>query len=925
MTSYKIIKPKIDNNDYKYIKLSNELNILFISDKNTELSAAAMTIQAGFYDDPIESQGLAHFLEHMLFMGTDKHKEENYFHKFINEAGGMTNAHTMEESTTFYFQVLNEYFNDAIDIFSSFFIHPLLSKNAIDREIKAVNSEHKKNLTFDSARTSSILKEFVTNDHPYFNFGTGNSDTLTKPHIRDQLFELYNKYYSSNLMNLVILTNKNIDEIEENYVKLFSQIKNNNAKRSSINKLPFTNMDQEKKSLCMNLFKTSPVSETDTLTLFWQIPNMNKYYEYKPLDIISHLLGHESEGSIFYNLKEHDLCTFLHAGIVEEDSSFHLFIITLELTEKGFKHIPYIFECIYSYIKLIKKQLDYKELYEELQTINTINFDYSLPGEKIDYVADLSMNMVKYPTKDLLYGSYKLNNYNNTVNNCIKECLKYITKKNSLINISSKHYENTLTKVDKWYDAKYNSYLNPTSFGKEFKNKKFTNNLHLPKKNDFIPKNLKLFTGNNTTIPKKLYPNSDIWYFKDNKFNIPQINCSLILYTNKLHENVKNFIITELYFMLIEYQLNSVLYYASMCSSGFAVNIKHNYIIVTFYGYPDTILKIINVFIDTLLNLKITEKAFNFVKYDLKNNLLNFIYKPAFMIGMDYFKEKLYKINYTNNELLDGLHHITIKDMMIPKQWFEHNCYTKTFIYGNINDELMKEISNSFKIFNCNDSAQQIKNNNIILLNPGEEQLYLKKSLNKSDDNYFILIYFEIGNIIKNITKNWDHDVLCTLLIETHVKEKFFSQLRTIEQSGYIVKSHIQTFQDKKGYLLGISFLIQSPEFNPIVLRKKIRNFIKDMYNKLNELDDKKFTQYKLINKNLINKKFLTQDDEFGFYNTEIISGDYVFNVKEILASNIDKITKKQVVEFYEKHFINKATRKIRILEMYKGTSIKKN
>ena len=186
MRPINLIKPKIDNNEYKFISLDNKLEVLIIYDKETDLSAAAMSVGIGFYNDPFETQGIAHFLEHMLFMGTKEHKQENFFHQFINESGGLTNAHTMEESTTYYYQVFNERFEESLEIFSSFFTHPLLSENAIEREIKAINSEHKKNLTFDSSRMSSVLKEFVKNNHPYYNFGSGNTDTLSK-----KILEIY--------------------------------------------------------------------------------------------------------------------------------------------------------------------------------------------------------------------------------------------------------------------------------------------------------------------------------------------------------------------------------------------------------------------------------------------------------------------------------------------------------------------------------------------------------------------------------------------------------------------------------------------------------------------------------------------------------------------------------------------------------------
>ena len=332
-----VIKPKIDNNEYKFIELDNKLQILVIYDKNTDKSAASMTVNTGFYNDPIHTQGLAHFLEHMLFMGTTKHKQENYFHQFINESGGSTNAFTMEETTTFYFQVLNKYFLEGIDIFSEFFINPLLSPNAIERETNAVNSEHIKNLSSDSARLSSVLKEFVDNNHPYYNFGCGNISTLKKPNIRDELLNFYNKYYSANLMKLVILSNIEINKIEKIVTKIFSKIKNHNATKLVIKGLPF-NVPNNQNSECLNLIEIVPVADVEMIDIIWQIPNMDSYYEYKPLSHITHLLNHESDGGLYSYLKYNNFIVSLSAGIFEDDTSCHLYKVSIELTSKGFKY-----------------------------------------------------------------------------------------------------------------------------------------------------------------------------------------------------------------------------------------------------------------------------------------------------------------------------------------------------------------------------------------------------------------------------------------------------------------------------------------------------------------------------------------------------------------------------------------------------------
>ena len=212
-----VVKPKIDESEYEHMILPNGLKVLLIHNKTTDISAAAMVVNAGFYQDPPNIPGLAHFLEHMLFMGTEFHKQENHFHQFISETGGVTNAHTMEELTNYYFQVFNEHFIKVLEIFSYFFISPLFSEDAIDREINSVNSEHKKNLTSEMFRANSILRELSNQNHAFSKFGTGTIKTLNKSNIRSYLFTFHKKYYCAKNMKLVIFSNKSLSNEVKKY------------------------------------------------------------------------------------------------------------------------------------------------------------------------------------------------------------------------------------------------------------------------------------------------------------------------------------------------------------------------------------------------------------------------------------------------------------------------------------------------------------------------------------------------------------------------------------------------------------------------------------------------------------------------------------------------------------------------------------
>ena len=111
-----------------------------------------MSVGAGSLLDPRKPDGsvvngLAHFCEHMLFLGTRKYPEENTYKSFLSVNGGASNASTSLDMTNYHFDIKNEKFSECISIFSEFFKEPLFTESCVDREMNAVHNEYKKNLS----------------------------------------------------------------------------------------------------------------------------------------------------------------------------------------------------------------------------------------------------------------------------------------------------------------------------------------------------------------------------------------------------------------------------------------------------------------------------------------------------------------------------------------------------------------------------------------------------------------------------------------------------------------------------------------------------------------------------------------------------------------------------------------------------------
>ena len=162
-----------------------------------------MCVKVGHFADPDELPGLAHFVEHssvsvdtvgpalcplflclfpvqmaVLFLGTKKYPIESEYKQFLKDHGGRSNASTATHTTCFQFDVASDHLEAAMDRFAQFFIAPLFTESATERELNAVHSEFFSKTQKDPRRLYQFDKSLSSPNHPFSKFSTGNLQTL---------------------------------------------------------------------------------------------------------------------------------------------------------------------------------------------------------------------------------------------------------------------------------------------------------------------------------------------------------------------------------------------------------------------------------------------------------------------------------------------------------------------------------------------------------------------------------------------------------------------------------------------------------------------------------------------------------------------------------------------------------------------------
>ena len=216
---------------YSYDILKNKIKYVLVQDKKIDTSYVSIVVKAGNVNESKKFQGLAHFLEHMLFLGSKKYTQPDYFDEFLNQNGGGSNATTGEFETTYFYEVNTNALEKSLDIFSRFFIDPLFDKNSIDKEVKIIQSEHDKNISNDYRIIYYLVNKLSKKNSQINKFGTGNLKTLNKKGTIEAMKEFYNDYYCSDNISISIISSINLEKLNSYVKKYFGLIKYKKSKK----------------------------------------------------------------------------------------------------------------------------------------------------------------------------------------------------------------------------------------------------------------------------------------------------------------------------------------------------------------------------------------------------------------------------------------------------------------------------------------------------------------------------------------------------------------------------------------------------------------------------------------------------------------------------------------------------------------------
>lgn len=382
-----------DPRSFKFITLSNGLKVALVQDNNTQKAYAAMNVGVGSLADPKDQRGLAHFLEHLLFLGSTKYPDSDDYKKYLSTNGGGSNAFTTREDTNYYFSISAESFEGALDRLAQFFISPLLDPNFVEREKNAVEKEYMRIVENDGWRQFRSSMLLMNPAHPHSWYFPGSLESL-KNVTREDAIAFYERYYSASNMNLAIIGPQDLRTLESWAKTYFSDIKNTGAKPFEIPDDVFLANQLPKK------IKVKSFSDFNQLSVSFILP-YDQDIETKSLQLISSIMGSEVEGSLKSYLvdKGYVFTLFTGGGAAE---NYNRFSVTVRLTQLGAANQDEIIVAIFDYINLLKNQGIPAARLQREQAVAEKTFLESSFESSTDLATDLTTGMKKFPGEDYI-------------------------------------------------------------------------------------------------------------------------------------------------------------------------------------------------------------------------------------------------------------------------------------------------------------------------------------------------------------------------------------------------------------------------------------------------------------------------------------------------------------------------------------------
>ncbi|KAJ7172120.1 Metalloenzyme, LuxS/M16 peptidase-like protein [Mycena filopes] len=944
-----------DDREYQVIRLENGLEAMLVHDSKADKAAASLDVAVGHLHDPDDMPGLAHFCEHLLFMGTEEFPRENEYSEFLAKNNGGSNAYTSTSNTNYHFNVATPALSQALARFAGFFHSPLFAPSCTSRELNAVDSEHKKNHQADMWRIFQLSKHLSVEGHPWRKFGSGNRESLSDAAVRlkakgrletqqnghltapspipsrlsspapsvssetsetdadggavgretrRRLIEWWSQEYCASRMRLCIVGNESLDELAILASQYFSPILNRGADPLPMITTSPIGPDEKGTLVAVQTIMTFHALEI-SFPVEWQPP----FWRHKPMSFISHFVGHEGPGSIHSYLKEKGWITALSCAPQNLARGFTAFKVTAYLTIEGFQNHREVSLTVFKYLSLLRESQFEAFHQRELVTLAATKFRFKEKGRPDSYATWAAEHMTRPVPLELVLSAQALvwdwdgdSQPGGGGEAKVREYLDQFRAENARVTLMAKGAEhvqlapNAVWKKEPWYGTEYYVEKFDDAFIQQAQGHNDLKELYLPGPNKFIPTNVEVDKRDVAEPLKRPHliretPLSVLWHKKDDKFWVPKAHAIIDLRSPFGNSSPRAAILTRLYSDVVNDSLTEFAYDASLGMLEYNFIPHSNGLYVAMNGFNDKMSVLVKHVLEKIKGIVVNPERLAVMKEQAKRDLENFFLGQSYSLSDYYGRYILAEQQWTIEKLLEELPSVTAEELQKHIKLILSEVHMRILVTGNL-----------------------FKDEAIKIAEMAEEGLGPSKCPSSELNDHALILNRATNHTWTSIIPNpnqansaltyyvhfgsiVDQRLRVTSSLLTQIlQEPAFNVLRTKEQLGYIVSA--------SGWLLagqsekGLRIVVQS-EKTPGYLEDRVEAFLEGMKTTIEEMSAEDFEEHKESLKKRWTEAEKNLTEEASRFAVHVTNGQYDFLRSEKDAEFIQGVTKEDVLKMF--------------------------
>ena len=287
--------------------LSNKLTVLTVPQPSTETVTVMVLVPVGSRHEVPSNNGISHFLEHLMFKGTERRPSTLELTKQLDAVGAEYNAFTAKDTTLYYIKVAASQLELALDLFSDMLFHSLFDPTEIDRERGVILEELNMYEDNPLMHVDTLFEMSVFGEHNSLGYDIGGKKDNIRKLPRQAFINYKKRHYSPAAMHLVIAGN--IDKRAQRWIQHYF-----GDQPAGLGKPSFKTFKPYQKKLQFR-HKYKDTQQTQ-IAMGTPAIGLKSGQEMATLSVLSTILGGNMSSRLFISIRERQgLCYVVHSEV----------------------------------------------------------------------------------------------------------------------------------------------------------------------------------------------------------------------------------------------------------------------------------------------------------------------------------------------------------------------------------------------------------------------------------------------------------------------------------------------------------------------------------------------------------------------------------------------------------------------------------